>query len=51
MFLMQAILQVLVGVLYAFVNPQLPFFLLAATAIPLSIFVFWKVHEPAVKEA
>jgi MFS family permease len=51
MFLMQAILQIIVGLLYAFVSPQLPFLLLAATAIPLSIFVFWKVYEPSVKEA
>ena len=49
-FIMQAILQVLVGALYAFVLPQLPFILMAATAIPLSIFVFLKVHEPKVKE-
>ena len=51
MFLMQAILQIIVGLLYAFVSPQLPFLLLAATAIPLSIFVFWRVYEPSVKEA
>lgn len=51
MFIMQAGLQVLVGVLYAFVYPQLPFLLLAATAIPLSLFVFWKVHEPTIREA
>ena len=40
MFLMQALLQILVGLLYAFVSPQLPFLLLAVAAIPLSIFVF-----------
>ena len=51
MFIMQAGMQVLVGVLYAFVYPQLPFLLLAATAIPLSLFVFWKVHEPTIREA
>jgi DHA1 family tetracycline resistance protein-like MFS transporter len=51
MFLMQAILQIIVGLLYAFVSPQLPFLLLAAAAIPLSIFVFWKVYEPSIKEA
>jgi len=51
MFILQAGLQVLVGVLYAFVYPQLPFLLLAATAIPLSLFVFWKVHEPTIREA
>ncbi len=51
MFLIQAILQIIVGLLYAFVSPQLPFLLLAVTAIPLSIFVFWKVYEPSVREA
>jgi DHA1 family tetracycline resistance protein-like MFS transporter len=51
MFLTQAILQVVVGLIYVFVSPQLPFLLLATTAIPLSIFVLWKVHEPSVKEA
>jgi MFS family permease len=50
MFLMQAILQI-VSLIYAFVSPQLPFLLLAVTAISLSIFVFWKVYEPSVKEA
>jgi MFS family permease len=51
MYLIQAVFQVLVGVLYAFVSPQLPFLLLAASAIPLSIFVFWRVYEPSIKEA
>jgi len=50
MFIMQAILQVLIGFLYAFVSPQLPFILLAISAIPLSIFVFWRVYEPNIKE-
>jgi MFS family permease len=51
MFLMQAILQVIVGLIYVFVSPQLPFLLLAVTMIPLSIFVFCRVHEPTVREA
>jgi DHA1 family tetracycline resistance protein-like MFS transporter len=51
MFIMQAILQILVGFIYAYVSPQLPFLMLAATAIPLSVFVFGKVYEPSVKEA
>jgi len=50
MFIMQAILQVIVGLLYAFVSQQLPFLLLAVSAVPLSIFVFWKVYEPTIKE-
>jgi DHA1 family tetracycline resistance protein-like MFS transporter len=51
MFLMQAFLQVVVGLLYAFIFPQLPFLLLAFAAIPLSIFVLIKVYEPSIKEA
>ncbi len=51
MFLMQALLQIVVGVLYAFVSPQLPFLLLAISAIPLSVFVLLKVYEPSIKEA
>ena len=50
MFIMQAILQIVVGLLYAFISPSLPFLLLAVAAIPISIFVFWKVYEPSVKE-
>jgi MFS family permease len=50
MFLMQAIMQLVVGALYAFVWPQLPFLLLAATSLPLAVFVYWKVHEPEIKE-
>ena len=50
MFIMQAVLQVLVGILYAFVSPQLPFLLFAAASIPLSIFVYLKVQEPKDKE-
>jgi MFS family permease len=51
MFLMQAILQIVVGVIYVYVSPQLPFLLLAVTMLPLSLFVFWRVHEPKVREA
>lgn len=50
MYIMQAVLQIMVGFLYAYVAPQLPFLLLAATAIPLSIFVYFKIQEPTVKE-
>lgn len=51
MFIMQAILQILIGLIYVYVSPQLPFMLLAATMLPLSLFVFWRVHEPKVREA
>lgn len=50
-FLMQAILQIIVGVIYVYVSPQLPFLLFAIIMIPLSIFVNLKVHEPKVREA
>jgi len=50
MYILQAGFQVTIGALYAFVSTQLPFLLLAASAIPLSIFVLWKVYEPSVKE-
>jgi MFS family permease len=51
MFIVQAILQVLVGAIYVYVSPELPFLLFAATMVPLSVFVYFKVHEPAVREA
>jgi MFS family permease len=51
MFIVQAILLIVIGFLYAFISPQLPFLLLAAVSIPLSMFVFWQVYEPDKKEA
>ena len=50
MYLAQAFLQLLIGFLYAFVSPQLPFLLLAAVAVPLALLVVFKVSEPTVKE-
>jgi len=50
MYLVQAFLQLLIGFLYAFVSPQLPFLLLAAGAVPLCLLVVYKVSEPSVKE-
>jgi MFS family permease len=50
MYLFQAFLQLLIGFLYAFVSPQLPFLLLAAGAVPLCLLVVYKVSEPSVKE-
>ncbi|MCW4025476.1 MAG: MFS transporter [Candidatus Bathyarchaeota archaeon] len=49
-FIMQAVLLVLVGFLYAFVAPWLPFLLLAVVMVPVAVFVFLKVQEPTVKE-
>jgi DHA1 family multidrug resistance protein-like MFS transporter len=50
MYLAQAFLQLLIGFLYAFVSPQLPFLLLAAVAVPLALLIAFKVSEPKVKE-
>jgi MFS family permease len=50
MYIAQAVLQIAVGFLYAYVAPQLPFLLLAASAIPLAVFVYFKIHEPSLKE-
>jgi MFS family permease len=50
MYITQALVYLLVGFLYAYVSPQLPFLLLAAAAVPLSLIVVRKVFEPKVKE-
>jgi MFS family permease len=51
MYLGQAFTQLLVGALYTYVSPQLPFILLAAGAIPLSMLVFYKIPEPNTRQA
>jgi DHA1 family tetracycline resistance protein-like MFS transporter len=50
MYLVQGLLQLLIGFLYAFVSPQLPFLLLAVAALPFALLVVFKVSEPDVKE-
>jgi MFS family permease len=50
MYIAQAAVYLLVGFLDAYVSPQLPFLLLAAVALPLSLVVLRKVFEPRVKE-
>jgi len=50
MYVVQAFLQLLVGFLYVYVSPQLPFLLLAAAAVPLCLLVVYRVSEPTVKE-
>lgn len=50
MYLTQGFLQVIVGFLYAFVSPQLPFLLLAVAAVPFALLVALKIVEPRVKE-
>lgn len=51
LYLVQAILQITIGFIYAFVSPQLPFLLLAAAAIPFAAIIAFKVSEPEDKEA
>jgi MFS family permease len=50
MYLSQAVAQLVVGALYAYVSPLTPFLLLAVGAIPLSVIVAVKVFEPVIKE-
>lgn len=51
MYLSQAFTQLLVGALYTYVSPQLPFILLAAGAIPLSMLAYYKIPEPSARQA
>jgi MFS family permease len=50
LFLTQAFVYLLIGFLYSYVAPQLPFILLAAIAVPVAFLVVFKVKEPSVKE-
>ena len=50
MFIAQGLLLVMVGFIYVTISPQLPFMLLAASMVPISLFVYWKVDEPHVRE-
>jgi MFS family permease len=50
LFLTQAFVYLVVGFLYSFVAPWLPFVLLAAAAVPLGLLVVFKISEPSVKE-
>jgi len=50
MYLTQALVYLLIGFLYAYVSPQLPFLLLAAVAVPLAVLVVFRISEPEVKE-
>ncbi len=51
MYLAQALVYLLVGFLYSYVAPWLPFGILAATAIPMTVLAMLKIHEPKSKEA
>ena len=50
LYITQAFIYLIGGFLYEFISPQLPFLMLAATAIPLVILVILKISEPQVKE-
>jgi MFS family permease len=50
LYLAQALVYLLVGFLYSYVAPWLPFVLLAAAAVPLGLVVVFKISEPKVKE-
>lgn len=50
LYLTQAFVYLLVGFLYSYVAPQLPFLLLAVTALPLALVVSLKIVEPKIKE-
>jgi len=50
LYFVQAFVFLLGGFLYEFVNPQLPFLLLAVAAAPLALLVVFKISEPKVKE-
>jgi MFS family permease len=50
LYLAQACVYLLVGFLYSYVAPWLPFVLLAAAAVPIGLVVVFKISEPKVKE-
>jgi hypothetical protein len=50
MYLAQAFVYLLIGFLYAYVSPQLPFILLAVAGVPLALVAVLKISEPSVKE-
>jgi len=50
MYFTQALVYLLVGFLYAYVAPWLPFVLFAAMAVPLGLIVVFKINEAKVKE-
>jgi len=50
LYLAQAVTYLIVGFLYSFVAPWLPFVLLAAASVPLGIIVVFKISEPEIKE-
>jgi|WetSurMetagenome_2_1015567.scaffolds.fasta_scaffold12578_4 MFS transporter, DHA1 family, tetracycline resistance protein len=51
MYFAQAFVYLLVGFLYAFVAPWLPFVLLAVISVPMAVVVMLKIHEPKIRES
>jgi MFS family permease len=50
LYLAQAIAYLIVGFLYSFVAPWLPFVLLAVASVPFGLVVLFKISDPTVKE-
>jgi MFS family permease len=50
LYLTMAFVYLLIGFLYSFVAPWLPFVLLSAAAIPFGLLVVSKISDPTVKE-
>ncbi len=50
MFIMQGIMQIIIGVIYVYVSPQLPFIIFALSMAPISIFVYKRIQEPKKRE-
>ena len=50
LFFTQAFVYLLIGFLYSYVAPQLPFVLLSAIAVPIAMLVVLKVKDPSIKE-
>jgi len=50
LYLVQALAYLLVGFLYSYVAPLLPFVLLATAALPFGLIVTFRIAEPEVKE-
>ncbi len=50
LYLVQALAYLLIGFLYSYVAPWLPFALLAAAAVPFGLIAAFKISEPEVKE-
>jgi MFS family permease len=50
MYFTQALVYLVVGFLYSYVAPWLPFVLFAAMAVPLGLLVVFKINEAKIKE-